>query len=214
MNYTKEQIADALDYAVLNPLTTVEDIRYGCAFANKHKLKSICVAPVNVNWAASIHGNVSAVIGFPHGNASPYAKLVEARNAIECGAKELDVVVNYGRYLGGDLIINQDLQHICQHAKEHGVLVKAILETCYYTPRQIVDACKRCVDAGVDWVKTSTGFSHGGATVEAVTAMLDTVNGRCEVKASGGIKCYEDVTKFLDLGCTRLGSSRFLELLP
>lgn len=214
MNYTREQIADALDFAILSPLTTVEDIRYGCAFANKHKLKSVCVAGVNVNWATMAHNNVSAVIDFPYGNANPYAKYTAAKLAITSGAKELDIVISYGRYLGGDLtIINQDLHIICEYARKNGVLVKAILETCHYTSRQIVDACKRCVDAGVDFVKSSTGLV-GGATVETITLMLDTVNDQCGVKASGGIKTYADAAKFLDLGCTRLGSSRFLELLP
>lgn len=214
MSYTREQIADALDYAVLSPLATVEDIRFGCAFANKHKLKSVCVASVNVRWAASIHDNVSSVIGFPHGNISPHSKAEEAMLAIADGAKELDVVLNYGRYLGGELtIVNQDLQVICRVAKKNGVLIKAILETCHYTTRQIYDACRRCVDEGVDFVKTSTG-AFGGASIEAVTAMIDAVNGHCGVKASGGIKSYGAARTFLDLGCTRLGSSSYLELLP
>ncbi len=215
MSYTKKQIADALDYAVLSPLATVEDIWLGCAFANKHKLKSICVASVNVKWAASLHDNVCSVIGFPYGNVEPYAKLIEARCAIERGAKELDVVLNYGRYLGGDqTIINQELGYICEYAAKSRVRVKAILETCHYTPQQITEACKRCVDSGVSWVKTSTGFAPGGATVAAVTVMLDAVGDQCEVKASGGIHRYEDAKQFLNLGCTRLGASRYRELLP
>jgi len=216
MSYTPEQIADALDYAVLNPLATIEDIRHGCGFANKHCLQSICVSTANVRWAASIHRNVSAVIGFPHGNANPFAKHEEAKLAIHSGAKELDVVLNYGRYLGGDLTtIHHDLGGICEYAREHDVFVKAILETCHYTHKQIADACQRAAAEGVHWVKTSTGFSHGGATVEAVTVMLDAVKGcDVQVKASGGIKTYEDAAKFLNLGCTRLGASSFLELLP
>ena len=214
MSYTPDQIADALDYAVLSPRATVEDIQYGCAFANKHKLRSICVAPVNVRWAASIHDNVSTVISFPDGNDEPYSKHQAAINAISAGAKELDVVVNYGRYLGGDqAIIHHDLHNICLYAKKKGVLVKAVLETCYYAPRQIADACVRCVHEGVDFIKTSTGLI-GGADRVGVTMIMDAVKGQCGVKASGGIKTYEDAAKFLDLGCTRLGSSRFLELLP
>ena len=213
MSYTPEQIADALDYAVLSPLATIEDIQFGCAFANKHKLKSICVASVNVNWAASLHDNVTSVIGFPHGNISPHSKAEEAIMAIDNGAKELDVVLNYGRYLGGDLtVIGHDLHTLCHYAKQNGVMVKAILETCHYTTRQIYDACQRCVKEGVDFVKTSTG-AFGGATVGAVTAMLDAVDGRAGVKASGGIKSYGTARTFLDLGCTRLGSSSYLELL-
>ena len=213
MSYTPEQIAAALDYAVLSPLATIEDIQFGCAFANKHSLRSICVAPVNIRWAAKDFDNVSTVIGYPHGNADTLTKYQEAINAIMAGAKELDVVINYGRYLGGDLtIIHQDLHNICQEAKKHDVVVKAILETCHYTTRQIYDACQRCVKEGVDFVKTSTG-AFGGATIGAVTAMLEAVDGRAGVKASGGIKSYGAARTFLDLGCTRLGSSSYLELL-
>ena len=213
MSYTKEQIASALDYAVLSPLATVEDIQFGCAFANKHSLRSICVAPVNIRWAAKDFDNVSTVISYPHGNADPFTKYQEAMNAIEAGAKELDVVINYGRYLGGEqTIINQELHDLCLDAEGHEVVVKAILETCHFTTRQIYDACQRCVHEGVDYVKTSTG-TFGGASIGAVTTMIDAVNGQCGVKASGGINSYGAARTFLDLGCTRLGSSRFLELL-
>jgi deoxyribose-phosphate aldolase len=92
--------------------------------------------------------------------------------------------------------------------------IKAILETCFYQPDQIRDACKLCVDCGVDFVKTSTGFAPGGATPEAVKTMLEAVNGEAQVKASGGIKTYADAARYLDLGCTRLGASTYRELLP
>lgn len=215
MSYTRQEIANALDFAVLKPTATLEDIQDGCAYANKHRLKSICVASVNVRAAAQYHDNVSAVIGFPHGNAIPFAKFQEAVAAIGDGATELDVVINYGRYLGGDVeIIDRDLSSLCNFARHQKVLVKAILETCYYTPGQIVNACKRCVDAGVDFVKTSTGFGQGGATVPALKTMLAAVAGSgVEVKASGGIQTYADVAQYLDVGCTRLGASRYLELL-
>jgi deoxyribose-phosphate aldolase len=214
MSYTKEQIAAALDYAVLNPMANMENVTDGCSFANKHKLMSICVAPVNVSLAASYHPNVSTVIGYPLGNLDPLSKYQEAMNAIVAGAKELDVVVNYGRFLGGDqAIIYNELQPICVYARTRGVLVKAILETHYYTTRQLVDACLLCATAGVDFIKTSTGRVQG-ATKCAVRTILDTVGETVSVKASGGIKTYEDAKRFLDLGCTRLGSSSFTELLP
>jgi deoxyribose-phosphate aldolase len=213
--YSNGAIANALDYAVLKPLATIEDIKDGAALCNRHKIKSYCVASANVDIAAAMHHNVCAVIGFPHGNSSPYAKYSEAVYAIRDGAKELDVVVNYGRYLGGDLaIIYGELFNICQHcAKVEGVLVKAILESCHHTKAQLVEACERCVIAGVDFVKTSTGFGPGPATPEAVEIMIDAVKGTgVQVKASGGIKNYADAAKYLDLGCTRLGASRYTEL--
>lgn len=214
MSYTKQQIADALDYAVLNPSVTEEDISVGCAFANKHKLVSICVAPVHVQLAASYHPNVSTVISYPHGNLDLLSKYQSAMNAIVAGAKELDVVVNFGRYLGGDgAIIYNELQPICVYARTRGVLVKAILETALYTSCQLRDACRLCVTAGVDFIKTSTGAIRG-ATVGDVITILDAVGDRVGVKASGGIKKYADVAQFLDLGCERIGSSSYLELLP
>lgn len=213
--YSPKEIANALDYAVLSPLATLETIRDGCTFANKHGLKSICVAPVNVELAAKLHGNVCSVIGFPHGNVCSGIKYMEAIRAVVDGARELDVVVNYGRYLGGNLgIIKEDLRDICAYARANGVLVKSLLESCYYTSSQLRDACRRCVEAGVHFVKTSTGFGKSSATPGDVAVMLDAVKGPgVQVKASGGIKNYGDARQYLDLGCTRLGSSRYLELL-
>ena len=212
---TRRAIADSLDYAVLKPTATIQDISCGATYAAKHDLVSVCVASVNVGIAAEFHRNVSAVIGFPHGNTHPKAKMKEARRAIKDGAKELDVVINYGRFLGGDLsIIDVELTELCRMAHENLVLVKAILETCYYAPSQIRTACRWCSMAGVDYVKTSTGFGPGHATVEAVKVMLEaTEHSDVQVKASGGIKTYKDAAKFLNLGCGRIGSSRFQELL-
>jgi len=214
MSYTPAQIADALDFAILDPTTTMDAIVDGCAFANKHKFKSVCVAPINVSLANSHHHNVSTVISYPDGNLDHVSKYQCAINAIVLGARELDVVVNYGRYLSGDLeIIQHDLTQLCAYAKSRRVLVKAILETYFYTTRQLIDASRQCVQAGVDFIKTSTG-AVGGATTDAVQTILDAVGDNVGVKASGGIRTYGDVAKFLDLGCTRIGSSTFLELLP
>jgi len=214
MIYSRQEIADSLDYAVLKPIASNQDIIDGAVYATKHDLVSVCVASVNVSIAARYHRNVSSVIGFPHGNSHPKAKLREAKRAIKDGAKELDVVINYGKFLGGDLkVIEDDLADLCEMAHEDYVIVKAILETCYYTPSQIKTACCWCERANVDYVKTSTGFG-GPATVETVKLMLEvTQHSQVRVKASGGIKTYDDAAKFLDLGCGRIGSSRFEELL-
>jgi len=216
MNYTKEDIAAALDLAVLKPTATMEDVRCACALANKHGIKSVCVAPVYIWLAASMHDNVSTVIAFPHGNTVPNAKLEEAYLAMTNGARELDVVVNYGRFLDGDHdIVFAELKPIITRARRYGAKVKAILETCYYTPAQLVDACNRCIEAGVDFLKTSTGFGREGADPKRVNLMLNAAEGTdVEVKASGGIRAYADAERYLDMGCTRLGSSHFLELLP
>lgn len=215
MSYTPEQIAAALDLAVLKPTATAADVRAACALAVARKIKSVCVAPTWVPMASDLYDNVCAVIAFPHGNTLPEAKYAEAVAAMDCGAKELDVVVNYGRFLnGGRHDAFWEIAAIVQAAHPRGVLVKAILESCHYTPDQLHQACRLCVESGVDFVKTSTGFGASGATPEAVTIMLEAVDGEVQVKASGGIKTYADAARYLDLGCTRLGSSTYLGLLP
>jgi len=216
MNYTAEQIAAVLDYAVLNPLASPKDVQNGAAFCYKHNIKSVCVASVNVGIAVQYHPCVSTVIAFPHGNVDPKAKLREAQRAVLFGAKELDVVVNYGRFLAGDRrMIQRELSGIIEMAHDEGVLVKAILETCHYPRKEIIVACEECVAAEVDYVKSSTGFGLGGATRGTVQTMLDAVRDTSvKVKASGNIKCYDDVATYLTMGVSRIGTSHYQKLLP
>jgi len=215
MPYSAEQIAAVLDLAVLKPTATAADVRAACALAVARKIKSVCVASVWVPMASSLYRNVCAVIAFPHGNTLPEAKYAEAVAVMDCGAKELDVVVNYGRFLdSGSADAFWDIAGIVKAAQPRGVLVKAILESSCYTAEQLHRACRLCVEAGVDFVKTSTGFGPSGATPEAVTTMLEAVDGNAQVKASGGIRTYADAARYLDLGCTRLGASTYRGLLP
>lgn len=212
MNDTR-RIAYALDLAVLQPNANSFDVLEAAKVVGPYNLASICVAPCNVRLARLHTPRVCAVIGFPHGNTLSEVKRIEAHRAIDHGACELDVVVNFGRFLEGDVgILKSELQGIIWDAHTCGVKVKAILETCYYTPEQIRTACNRCVEAGVDWVKTSTGFA-GGATPEVVKIMLEAVGGLAQVKASGGIKTRADALMYLNLGCTRIGASCYKELI-
>ncbi len=215
MNYTREDIARALDLAVLQPNGSRENVRHAARLVQKEGIASICVASCHVKLARQYTNRVCSVIGFPHGNTLPSVKFHEAAMAIGHGATELDVVVNFGAYLCGFAgPLQTELDLIVKLAGKYGVTVKAILETAYYTDAQIRGACRLCTAAGVDYVKTSTGFGPGGATPEAVKAMLETVAGKAFVKASGGIKTYANAALYLDLGCTRVGSSKFKELLP
>jgi deoxyribose-phosphate aldolase len=146
------------------------------------------------------------VIGFPHGISRPEVKALETRLAIDDGAREVDMVMNVGRFLSGDGDGTlRDIAAVVAEARPRGVLVKVILETCYLTPDRIAAACLLARDAGADFVKTSTGFAEGGATREAVAVMLRTVGGTLRVKASGGIRTWEEAVGFLDMGCARLG---------
>jgi len=211
----RARIAAALDLAVLKPTATREDVIRTAELVEEHHIASICVAPFNISVAKRRTDRVCAVIGFPHGNTLVEIKHCEARRAMDYGAVELDVVLNYGRFLEGHWhVAGSELRPLVEEAHASGVKVKAILETCHYTPEQIVKACELCVSCGVDWVKTSTGFGSGGATPGVVRLMLDTVKDEAQVKASGGISTYFDAKHYLDMGCTRIGSSKFHELLP
>lgn len=216
MSYTRKQIAEALDLAVLRPTATHADIVRAAHKVKTESIRSLCVAPVNVGIARLYAEDIAAVVGFPHGNTLPAVKVLEASLAVSHGATELDVVVNYGHFLAGKpQTVKEELTLLVNLFRPMPVIVKAILETSYYNPDQIRDACKLCVDCGVGFVKTSTGFGSGGATEEAVRIMVAAVRGSgVGVKASGGIKTYADAARYLDLGCTRLGSSVFEELLP
>ncbi len=215
MNYTPNQIAAVLDYAVLNPNAGNTAIADNASYCTRLGIKCFCCSSANVKTASIFHSNVASVIGFPHGNVSPRAKLEEAKFAIGDGAKELDVVVNFGLFNTGETgIIRAELDRLCTFAHHHNVIVKAILETCTMTASQIILACEECVKAEVDYVKSSTGFGSKGATVAVVQIMLYAVKGTgVKVKASGGIRCYADVARFLDMGVSRIGSSRYQGLL-
>lgn len=214
MSYSKEEIASVLDLAVLKTTATAGDVRDACAIANKHRIKSVCVPPCHVALAARHFTNICAVIGFPNGYSTLEAKYAEACKAMQDGATELDVVINYGRFLDGDIYpVLSELGLIVATAHSCGVRVKAILESCFYTPNQLREMCHICVDGGVDFVKTSTGFFEG-ATVGVVQIMLDSVGDQCRVKASGGVNTYARASRYLDMGCLRLGASNFFNLLP
>jgi len=214
--YTAEQIAGALDFAVFRPTARAEDIRVACELVRRHKIRTICVAPIYARLAVEQKVTVCAVVGFPHGTSTPSQKRNEALALLDDGVKELDVVINYGRLLDRYYTpVQQELTAIVEAAKSGGVIVKAIMEACYYTMGQLENAGRFCVDLGVDFLKTSSGYGLHGANPQNVKALLQAVEGTdAQVKASGGIKSYNDAAKFLDLGCTRLGASRFKELLP
>jgi deoxyribose-phosphate aldolase len=172
---------------------------------------SVCVRPSDVALAAKeLAGSgvePSVVVGFPHGAHRPEVKALEARLAIEDGAKELDMVMNIGKFLSGDYAwVERDIKGVVAEARKHpGVKVKVIMETCYLKPEQIAKACKISEAAGADYVKTSTGFGDGPATPEAVQVMIDTVGRTMGIKPSGGIRTYETACKYLDMGVQRLG---------
>lgn len=207
---TIRDVAALLDHAVLKPNFTAADLAAHAAMCVARGVGCLCVRPADVAAAVGhVAGSpvvVASVIGFPHGSHRPETKALESRLAIADGAKELDMVIALGPLLSGDESrVREDIGAVVAAARPYGVLVKVIFETCYLTPAQIVTACRLAEEAGANFVKTSTGFGTAGATPEAVRLMLDTVGGRLGVKASGGIRTWDDAVMYLDMGCTRLG---------
>ncbi len=207
---TKASVAKMMDHAVLKPAMTDDDIRTNAAMCVARGIGCLCVRPTDVVLAANLlkgsGTTVAAVVGFPHGANRTEVKVLESRLAIEDGAAELDMVMNIGKFLSGDYgFVRQDIAAVAAEAKPQGVAVKVILETCLLTPKQVADACEIAVEAGADFVKTSTGFNGAGATPEAVEVMLKSCAGHAKVKASGGIRDWATAVMFVKMGAARLG---------
>ena len=212
---TVADVAQALDHAVLKPEFSRGDLAKHAAMCAARGVGCLCVRSCDVAAATQLVAGspvvVAAVIGFPHGAQRPEVKALESRLAIADGARELDMVMNVGALKSGDeAAVRSDIAAVVAEAQTKGVVVKVILETCYLTPAEIATACRLAESAGADFVKTSTGFgvkANGptGATPEAVQVMLETVGGRLQVKASGGIRTWDDAVRYLDMGCTRIG---------
>ena len=210
MGYTKQDVAKAIDHAVLKPVATEADVAKNAKMCRERGIGCLCVRPCDAKKAGELlKGSacrLSVVIGFPHGTTRPEVKALEARLAIEDGAAELDMVMNIGRFLGGDhAAVRKDIEAVVKVAKPKGVLLKVILETCLLQPDQVAQACKIAEAAGADFVKTSTGFNGDGATPQVIDIMLKTVGKTMGVKASGGVRSWETAVGYLKQGCKRLG---------
>ncbi len=210
MDYKK--IASAIDHAVLKPQATDGDVERECAVAKKYNVASVCVKPCHVELACSLlKGSgvkVSTVVGFPHGGTTTASKVAECIESIENGAEEIDMVINIGKLLSGDFdYVYRDIEQVVEAAHSRSVLVKVILETCLLDRESIVKACEIAEKAGADYVKTSTGFGGGGATIEDVLLMKASVSDRVGIKASGGISDAAKAWEFIEAGCGRIGTS-------
>jgi len=213
MKWTKKTVARTLDHAALKANMTDQDIIDACELGRKYGVATVCVRPSDVPLAAQeLAGSgvdVSAVVGFPHGAHRPETKALEAKLAIEDGAKELDMVMNVGKFLSNDFDwVLRDIAGVVAEARPKGVLVKVIIESTYLTLAQVARACEIARDGGADFVKTSTGFASvgPGATPEAIEVMIETVGETMGVKASGGIRDFVSALSFLEQGCKRLGT--------
>ena len=208
--YTRRQVAQTIDHAVLKPENTDADLVSNAKMCIKNEVFSMCVKPCDIKAAKELMKKsdvkVSCVLSFPHGADAIPVKAFQAKQAIEDGADEIDMVMNIGKFLSGDYeYVVEDIKAVVDVAHSHGVLVKVIQESGYLTLDQVAKACELAYEAGADFVKTSTGFGPGKATVEIVDVMIKTVGDCMMVKPSGGIRDWETAIAFLEQGADRLG---------
>lgn len=212
----KKELASMMDHTLLKATATPEQIRMLCEEAKTIGAASVCVNPCNVSLAKEeLDGTavkVCTVIGFPLGANTSEVKAFETKEAIRNGAQEVDMVINVGALLSGDReSVYKDIKKVVEAAD--GVTVKVIIETCYLTDEQKKQACEAAMKAGADFVKTSTGFGTGGATVHDVALMRSVVGDKMKVKASGGIHDYEEAMSMVTASADRLGVSASLAIL-
>lgn len=209
---TPKDIAKMLDHSLLQPQLTAEAVRSGCELARKYDTATVCVKPCDLPIAAEVlkgsDVRLSTVIGFPHGAHRTDVKVFEAERAMDDGAVELDMVLNVGRLIGGDLdYVEKDIRAVVEAAHRRGAWVKVILENAYLNDEQKREACRISERAGADFVKTSTGYAPTGATVEDLKLMRATVSAPVRVKAAGGVRTLDAVLAARAAGAVRCGAT-------
>ena len=213
MSYTCQDISRMIDHSLLRPELTEQDIRKGCEIAKKYKVVTVCCGPSAVplvkKLLAGTDVKTTTVVGFPHGYSTTETKVFEAEKAIKDGAVELDMVLAIGKLRSGDYdYVKKDILAVVEVAHHHNALVKVIFENFYLNDEQKKAACKLSEQAGADFVKTSTGFAGGGATLEDLKLMRENVSEKVQVKAAGGVRDLDMALKVRQVGCSRFGATR------
>lgn len=211
-------LAGMIDHTLLKPDATADKVAQLCFEARKYHFASVCVNPTHVKLCADLLRDsdvkVCTVIGFPLGATSTEVKVFETRNALDNGATEIDMVLNIGALKAGESeLVAKDIRGVVETGHAAGALVKVIIETALLTDEEKVIACLLAKEAGADYVKTSTGFSGGGATVHDIALMRRTVGPTIGVKASGGIHTHEDAEALVAAGATRIGASAGVKII-
>jgi deoxyribose-phosphate aldolase len=214
---TYHQLAKTIDHSLLKPELTEAEVIAGCKLARQYDVASVCVKPCHVNLAKQqLEGSdvaVGTVIGFPHGSNTTPVKVFEAQQALQDGAVELDMVLNIGELRSGNAdYVRRDIQAVVEAARGKA-LVKVILENAYLNDKQKRLACRLVEEAGADFVKTSTGFAPGGATLEDLRLMRASVGPQVQVKAAGGVRSLEAILDVIDAGATRVGATATAKIL-
>ena len=214
---TYEQLAKVIDHSLLKPELTEADVIAGCELAQKYHVASVCVKPYDVKLAAKyLTGSdvaIGTVVGFPHGSSTTAVKVAEAKQAIEDGAVELDMVINIGAVRSGKYdYVRDDIKAVVEAAKGRAI-VKVILENAYLTEPEKIKGCKLVEEAGADFVKTSTGYAPSGATLEDLRLMRANVSPKIQVKAAHGVRTLQALLDVIDAGATRCGATATATML-
>lgn len=213
----KDNLCKLIDHTILKPEATSKDIEKICKEAKEYNFASVCINPGFVSYAKKLleesEVKVCTVVGFPLGATTTNVKVFETNEAIENGAEEIDMVINVGKLKEEDFdYVRNDIKAVVEASKEKAI-VKVIIETILLTDKEKQIACRLSKEAGADFVKTSTGFLGGGATVEDVKLMKEEVGDDVKVKASGGVKNYNDALDMINAGANRLGTSKSIDIV-
>ena len=205
-------LAKMMDHSLLQPTLTDADLEAGCRLAREYDVASVCIKPYAVRRAAALLAGstvaVGTTIGFPHGGHATAVKVFEARQAIDDGARELDMVVNIGKVLTRDWVyVAEDIYAVVEVAHRRGALVKVIFENCFLQMEHKERLCRICGEVGADFVKTSTGYGSTGATDEDLRLMRRCAPPHVQVKAAGGVRTFERLLAVRALGVTRVGAT-------
>jgi deoxyribose-phosphate aldolase len=211
-------LAKMIDHSLLKPNMTTAELEAGCRLAVEYDVASVCIMPYYLKRAAELLAGSSVLptttIGFPHGGQSARVKRLEAEQALDDGARELDMVVNVSLLLSGELAaVREDIAGVLQETRARGQKLKVIFENCYLSDAQKIALCAICGELEVDWVKTSTGFGSGGATIADLILMRKHSPPKVQVKAAGGVQTLEMLLKVRETGATRSGCSKTAEVL-
>lgn len=217
MNYSYADLSKMIDHSLLNPTQTVDQLEAGCQLALAYDVASVCIMPYYMKRCTEILAGStvmpSTTIGFPHGGHTTRAKRYEAEQAVADGCQELDMVVNISKVLSGDwAYVTSEIQAIVDIAHAAGQKIKVIFENCYLNESQKIKLCEICSEVKADWVKTSTGYGTGGATIDDLQLMLNHVGKGIQVKAAGGVRDLTTLLQVKKMGVTRVGASRTAEM--
>ena len=218
MTYTYHEISKMIDHSLLRPTLTTSQLEEGCALAVRYDVASVCIMPFYLKRCVDLLGDsdvrASTTVGFPHGGQTTSVKIAETEQALTDGVEEVDAVINISKTLSQDWnYVKNELHELISLVHEHNQLIKIIFENCYLDDQAKIHLCEICGELGADWVKTSTGYGTGGATLDDLRLMRRYSPPRVQVKAAGGVRDFDSLLTVRELDVTRVGASATVAIL-